>query len=194
MWLPELLSLFRSTASVFSISFVPESTKLISGAIAVIPPAAASFVAPKAGDGCPPAGGRAPRYPALEEPKQVLRAETAREMRSYMQAVTSSIGTGWRANVADLKLAVKTGTAQMIDQTTRRFSDTDFIASCMALLPAEEPAIVLYLAIIKPRGVEYLGGRIAAPPIREAAEALVNYLGIPRGKNPYPRPPDSYRR
>jgi cell division protein FtsI (penicillin-binding protein 3) len=29
-----------------------------------------------------------------------------------------------------------------------------------------------------------LGGRIAAPPIREAAEALVDYLGIPRGRNP----------
>jgi cell division protein FtsI (penicillin-binding protein 3) len=29
-----------------------------------------------------------------------------------------------------------------------------------------------------------LAGRIAAPPIREAAEELINYLGIPRGRNP----------
>jgi cell division protein FtsI (penicillin-binding protein 3) len=43
---------------------------------------------------------------------------------------------------------------------------------------------VLYLAIIKPQGPSYLGGRIASPPIREAAEALVDYLGIPRGRNP----------
>jgi cell division protein FtsI (penicillin-binding protein 3) len=43
---------------------------------------------------------------------------------------------------------------------------------------------VLYLAIIKPQGFSYLGGRIASPPIREAAEALVDYLGIPRGRNP----------
>jgi cell division protein FtsI (penicillin-binding protein 3) len=43
---------------------------------------------------------------------------------------------------------------------------------------------VLYVAIIKPRGETY-GGRIAAPAIREAAEELVNYLGIPRGRTPW---------
>jgi cell division protein FtsI (penicillin-binding protein 3) len=63
------------------------------------------------------------------------------------------------------------------------YSDTDFIASCIAMLPAESPSLILYLAIVKPRG-EILAGRIAAPPIREAAEAMVDYLGIPRGRNP----------
>jgi cell division protein FtsI (penicillin-binding protein 3) len=115
--------------------------------------------------------------------RRVLKAETARAMRDYMVDVTSSIGTGWRANVEDLSLAVKTGTAQIIDPATRAYSGTDFIASCIALLPAESPSLVLYLVIIKPRG-EILGGRIAAPAIRESAEALVDYLGIPRGRNP----------
>ena len=118
------------------------------------------------------------------QPRRVLQAETARAMRSYMKDVTSSIGTGWRANVEDLSLAVKTGTAQIIDPKTGSYSSTDFIASCMAMLPAESPSLVLYLVIVKPQGISYLGGRIAAPPIREAAEALINYLGIPRGRNP----------
>jgi cell division protein FtsI (penicillin-binding protein 3) len=39
------------------------------------------------------------------------------------------------------------------------------------------------VVIIKPRG-ETFGGRIAAPAIREAAELLIDYLGIPRGRNP----------
>jgi cell division protein FtsI (penicillin-binding protein 3) len=117
-------------------------------------------------------------------PRRVLQAETARNMRRYMVDVTSDIGTGWRANMEDLSLAVKTGTAQIIDPLTGTYSDKDFIASCMALVPAESPSLVLYLVIIKPQGDTYLGGRIAAPPIREAAEALVDYLGIPRGKNP----------
>ena len=117
-------------------------------------------------------------------PRRILKAETARAMRNYMTDVTSSIGTGWRANVEDLSLAVKTGTAQIIDPRTRAYSPTDFIASCIALLPAESPSLVLYLVIVKPQGGSYLGGRIAAPPIREAAEALINYLGIPRGRNP----------
>jgi len=117
-------------------------------------------------------------------PRRVFSAETARTMRSYMMDVTSSIGTGWRANVEDLSLAVKTGTAQIIDPKTNAYSSTDFIASCIAMLPAEHPSLVLYLVIYKPQGASYLGGRIAAPPIREAAEALINYLGIPRGRNP----------
>ncbi|MDR2730495.1 MAG: transpeptidase family protein [Treponema sp.] len=115
--------------------------------------------------------------------RRVLKAETARSMRSYMVDAASGIGTGWRASVDDLSLAVKTGTAQIIDPVTRRYSDTDFIASCIALLPAESPSLILYLVIIKPKG-EIFGGRIAAPAIREAAEELIDYLGIPRGRNP----------
>ncbi|MDR1058581.1 MAG: transpeptidase family protein [Treponema sp.] len=117
------------------------------------------------------------------EPRRVLRPDAARAMRRYMMDVTSDIGTGWRANVEDLSLAVKTGTAQLIDPNTGAYSASDFIASCIALLPAESPSLVLYLVIVKPKGSSILGGRIAAPPIREAAEALINYLGIPRGRN-----------
>jgi len=117
------------------------------------------------------------------ERRRVLKAETARDMRSYMVEAASGIGTGWRAAVEDLSLAVKTGTAQIIDPVTKRYSDTDFIASCIALLPAESPSLILYVTIIKPKG-EIFGGRIAAPAIREAAESLIDYLGIPRGRNP----------
>ncbi|MDR0641124.1 MAG: transpeptidase family protein [Treponema sp.] len=115
--------------------------------------------------------------------RQVIKPETARLIRSAMVDVTSNIGTGWRANVEDLSLAVKTGTAQIIDPETLAYSGSDFIASCIALLPAESPSLILYLVIVKPRG-EILGGRIAAPAIRQAAESLVDYLGIPRGRNP----------
>ena len=116
-------------------------------------------------------------------PRQVLKPETARVMRDYMVDVTSNIGTGWRANVDDISMAVKTGTAQMYDAKVSGYSDTDYIASCIAFLPAQSPSLILYLAIVKPGG-EIYGGRIAAPPIREAAEELMNYLGIPRGRNP----------
>jgi cell division protein FtsI (penicillin-binding protein 3) len=114
--------------------------------------------------------------------RRVIKAETARILRSYMADAASSIGTGWRAAVEDMSLAVKTGTAQLIDPVTGKYSDTDFIASCIALLPAESPSLILYLAIVKPKG-EIFGGRIAAPAIRETAESLIDYLGIPRGRN-----------
>jgi cell division protein FtsI (penicillin-binding protein 3) len=117
-------------------------------------------------------------------PVKLLKEGTARELRSYMRDVTSGLGTGWRAFIDDMPLAVKTGTAQMIDPASGAYSDTDFIASCIAILPADAPRLVIYIAIIKPKGESYLGGRIASPYIREAAESLVNYLGIPRGRNP----------
>ncbi|MDR0512818.1 MAG: PASTA domain-containing protein [Treponema sp.] len=116
-------------------------------------------------------------------PQRILSPETSRAMRHYMMETTSSLGTGWRAYVDDLSLGVKTGTAQMIDPATGAYSATDFISNVVAILPADNPSLVLYLAIIRPQG-EMLAGRIAAPPIREAAEALINYLGIPRGRNP----------
>jgi len=117
------------------------------------------------------------------ERRRVISAETARVMRSYMADTASTGGLGWRAGVQDLSLGVKTGTSQIIDPATRRYSETDFIASCVAMLPAENPSLLLYLAVIKPQG-NIFGARIAAPAIREAAETLIDYLGIPRGRNP----------
>jgi len=117
------------------------------------------------------------------ERRRVISAETAKIMRSYMADTASVGGLGWRAGMQDLSISVKTGTAQIIDPETRRYSETDFIASCVAMLPEENPSLLLYLAVIKPQG-NIFGARIAAPAIREAAEALIEYLGIPRGRNP----------
>jgi len=124
------------------------------------------------------------------ESRRILKPETARAMRSYMADTASTGAMGWRAGVQDISIGVKTGTAQIIDPATRRYSDTDFIASCVALLPAENPSLVLYCAIVKPKGVIY-GARIAAPAIREAAEELIDYIGIPRGRNPQVAHPPS---
>jgi len=122
--------------------------------------------------------------------RQVIRPETTRKMLSYMADTATDIGTGWRASIEDLHLAVKTGTSQYRDPLGGGYSKTDFVASCIALLPAESPSLILYVVIIKPRGETY-GGRIAAPAIREGAEQLIDYLGIPRGRNPIVQHPGS---
>jgi cell division protein FtsI (penicillin-binding protein 3) len=114
--------------------------------------------------------------------RQVLKPATAQLMRRYMVDVTSTTGTGWRAFLTDMSMSVKTGTAEITDPNTGAYSKTDYIASCMAMLPSDEPSLVLYLVIVKPRE-GYYGGRIAAPAIGQAASELVDYLGIPRGRN-----------
>ena len=118
------------------------------------------------------------------EPRRILSEETARNMRRYMEAGTEDLGIGRYAKIKDIAIGVKTGTAQMYDENTRTYSETNYIASCIALLPAENPSLVLYMVLIKPMGNYYFGSRTAAPAIRETAEALIDYLGIPRGRNP----------
>ncbi|MDR2662149.1 MAG: PASTA domain-containing protein, partial [Treponema sp.] len=128
-------------------------------------------------------GGTVREYRA-SQPRRIISAETARNMRTYMEEGTQDLGIGKFARIKDIALAVKTGTAQMIDAETGSYSETDYIASCLALLPAENPSLVLYMVIVKPMGDYYFGSRTAAPAIRETAEALIDYLGIPRGRNP----------
>ncbi len=115
------------------------------------------------------------------EPKSlgsVFKPETVKLMLSYMQT-TSESGTGTRAAVGDVPMAVKTGTAQMLNPQKGGYSDTDFISSCMGIFPADDPQVILYIAIVKPEGETY-GGRIAAPVISKAANAIIDYLGMGR--------------
>jgi cell division protein FtsI (penicillin-binding protein 3) len=123
----------------------------------------------------------------LHEPQVVRRVvseETARVILDAMETTASMEGTGWRAKVPDIRMAVKTGTAQMIDPKTRAYSEKDYIASTLGIFPADEPRIALYIAIVKPRGASYLGGQVAAPVLREAAEAVLSCIDIERGKSP----------
>jgi len=116
--------------------------------------------------------------------RRVVSEETSRAILDAMELTASLEGTGWRAKVADIRMAVKTGTAQMIDPATRAYSDKDYIASTLGIFPADEPRVALYIAIVKPRGASYLGGQIAAPVLRDAAEAVLSCIDIERGKSP----------
>jgi cell division protein FtsI (penicillin-binding protein 3) len=122
------------------------------------------------------------------EPQPVRRAvsaEAAASILAAMETVSGAGGTGKRAKVADIRMAVKTGTAQMIDPATQRYSEKDYIASTLAIFPADAPRVIVYLAIVKPTlGPSYYGGRIAAPVVKDAAEAILNLSGMPRGANP----------
>ena len=92
---------------------------------------------------------------------------------------TTLEGNGTRANVEDLSIGTKTGTAEMADPVHGGYSKTDFIASCMGIFPVQDPEIVLYVVIQKPKGETY-GGRIAAPAIKKAANEIIDHMGMNR--------------
>lgn len=116
--------------------------------------------------------------------RRVISEKTAKEILAAMESAASMEGTGWRAKVSDIRMAVKTGTAQMIDKASRAYSDKDFLASTLGIFPADDPQVALYIAIVKPRGASYLGGQIAAPVLRDATEAVLSCLDIDRNKTP----------
>jgi cell division protein FtsI (penicillin-binding protein 3) len=132
-----------------------------------------------------PQDGRPEQPFVTPPPRKVLSAETTAAILDGMRAgAEAEGGIGRRAGIADIPMAVKTGTAQITDNANGKYSETDYIASTLALLPADNPSLIIYMAITRPKGRSYFGAAIAAPAIREAAQAVVNYLGLPRGLNP----------
>ncbi|MCR5620732.1 MAG: transpeptidase family protein [Treponema sp.] len=110
--------------------------------------------------------------------EQVIKASTARYILSCMETTAQS-GTGHRANLRDISIGVKTGTAQMADPVNGGYSETDFVSNCLAIFPVEMPEIILYIVIEKAKGETY-AGRIVAPVIALAADEIIDHLGMNR--------------
>ncbi len=109
---------------------------------------------------------------------QVISKNTADYILSCMETVAQS-GTGHRANIKDVAIGVKTGTAQMQNENGVGYSDTDFLSNCMAIFPIDSPEIILYIVISKAKGETY-AGRIVAPVIALAADVIIDHLGMAR--------------
>jgi cell division protein FtsI (penicillin-binding protein 3) len=112
----------------------------------------------------------------------IISPGTAALLLSYMES-TAQVGTGYRANIGDVPIGVKTGTAQMQDPATGAYSDTDFLSNCMAVFPSDDPQIILYIVINKAQGETY-AGRIVAPVIADASNVIIDYLGLSRRNAP----------
>lgn len=113
-----------------------------------------------------------------ERGERALSEATAHYLLSCMET-TATTGTGSRARLGDISIGVKTGTAQMAAKSGG-YSTTDFLSNCIAIFPIEDPEIILYIVIEKAKGETY-AGRIVAPVIAEAADAIINHLGMSRG-------------
>ena len=114
--------------------------------------------------------------------EQVISAKTAKTVLGYMQTAADD-GTGSRASIKGVPIAVKTGTAQMAQADGRGYSPTDYLSSCIGIFPVDDPQIILYMAVIRPVGETY-GSLVAAPAISEAANAIIDFRGMGRTNAP----------
>ena len=115
----------------------------------------------------------------VEKGPAIISAQTASYILSCMQTGAEK-GIGWRANLGDMTIGVKTGTAQMADTENGGYSKTDFLSDALAFFPAEDPEIILYIVIQKSKGINF-ASRIVAPVIKDSADAIIDHLGMSRG-------------
>lgn len=114
-----------------------------------------------------------------QERKQVINEQTARIFRNILKTVVDEGGTAQQAAIDGNQVAGKTGTAQLIDERTRRYSHDRFISSFVGFAPADDPRFILIIVIREPKG-EIYGGVIAGPVFRSIAEQTLSYMSVPR--------------
>ncbi|MCI0572185.1 MAG: PASTA domain-containing protein [Myxococcaceae bacterium] len=109
--------------------------------------------------------------------RQVVSQGTARRVVRMLESVVSKGGTAPRAAMPGYRVAGKTGTAQKVDTVAGGYSDKR-IASFVGMVPAEAPRLVVHVVVDEPKTDVY-GGLVAAPAVREIAEASLAYMGVP---------------
>ena len=58
------------------------------------------------------------------------------------------------------------------------YSDTNYVASFVGIVPASSPRVVVLVSIDEPRG-QIFGGVVAAPAFRDIARFALQYLDVP---------------
>jgi cell division protein FtsI (penicillin-binding protein 3) len=113
------------------------------------------------------------------EKKRVLSARTAELFKDILKSVVEEGGTGQGASVNGNEVAGKTGTAQMINPLTKRYSKEKYVSSFVGFVPADDPKLAIIVVVYEPKGQIY-GGVVAAPVFRDIADKALSYLDIPR--------------
>ena len=119
------------------------------------------------------------QYQAAAEPErtEVISVAAAKTLREMMETVVSDEGTAPLAGIPGYRVAGKTGTSQVVDPNCKCYS-RDVIASFIGMAPAEDPEIVVAVAIHHPQNGRY-GGMLAGPVFKEVAQYSLQQLNIP---------------
>lgn len=108
--------------------------------------------------------------------REVISAETSKQVRESLESVVAK-GTGRNAFIDGYRVGGKTGTAQKV--IDGRYSPTEHIVSFIGFAPADDPQIVVYVAVDNPEGIQF-GGVVAAPIVRNILEDALQILEVPR--------------
>ncbi|HYO41105.1 MAG TPA: penicillin-binding protein 2 [Nocardioidaceae bacterium] len=111
--------------------------------------------------------------------RRVISARAARLTAGMMEAVTNpDTGTAGVAAVEGYRVAGKTGTAQVVDERTGRYSDKDFTVSFAGFAPADKPRFTVYVVVKNPRNGGG-GGSIGGPAFSRIMSYLLQRYAVP---------------
>ncbi|MBN8207378.1 stage V sporulation protein D [Bacillus sp. NTK071] len=107
--------------------------------------------------------------------RQVISKETSKEVRHALETVVA-LGTGKNAYVDGYRVGGKTGTAQKAKDGA--YLKNNHIVSFIGFAPADDPQIVVYVAIDNPKDTLQFGGIVAAPIVGNIIHDSLTVMGV----------------
>ncbi len=107
--------------------------------------------------------------------RKVISDQTSKQVRSILESVVTN-GTGRPSFIDGYRVGGKTGTAQKVKDG--KYMTGNYIVSFIGFLPADDPQVIVYVAIDNAKGITQYGGTIAAPIVKTILEDSINILNI----------------
>ncbi|HJJ16909.1 MAG TPA: stage V sporulation protein D [Bacilli bacterium] len=111
---------------------------------------------------------------------QVISEDTSALVRHALESVVAN-GSGRNAYIENYRVGGKTGTAQKVQDG--RYMSGNYILSFMGFMPANDPEIVVYVAVDHPQGITQYGGTVSAPIAKNVLLDAINILNIEPDSN-----------
>ena len=114
-------------------------------------------------------------YPTV--PTKISK-ETSQEITRMLVNVMDKSIKGGLAKFEHFSVAVKTGTAQIANNTTQGYYEDRYTHSFVGYFPAYDPQFMIFLYAVDPKGVRY-AAETWSDPFLEITKFLLNYYEIP---------------
>ena len=111
--------------------------------------------------------------------RQVISTDSSAQVRNALETVVA-YGTGRNAYIDGYRVGGKTGTAQKVKNGV--YMSGNYIVSFIGFLPADNPQVIVYVAIDNPKGVTQYGGTVAAPIAKNILTDAISALNIEKSK------------
>ena len=111
--------------------------------------------------------------------RQVISTDSSAQVRNALETVVA-YGTGRNAYIDGYRVGGKTGTAQKVKNGV--YMSGNYIVSFIGFLPADNPQVIVYVAIDNPKGVTQYGGTVAAPIAKNILTDAISALNIKKSK------------